>query len=594
MRFRDTATAWELAAASLIVALIILGVAALTRWVHPGSTLATIVWAVCYVGLIVKDLGARLAFVVTAAICISVVPFLYALVLFIQLPLVAFGLTPFHAHVLFVRSLYGALVGASVAFFAFRERAEAMADEILPNLGRSGYRLRWGEMFNLSAPKSSAAIALVLLVPCLFVLPATTGGVVASGVIWGIATGVVEVLIALQVENQSMRQGWSRVALLEILTGILIVAEVGYYWIDRDQFRWFMEFLPAGAACYAATYGLIHLTTIVMARLGVRVRPTWHGDEVPDAATAAFTAVATGNVPEKIADAVRGYLDRDSHRTVRIRLATGEEVEMTGPAVEPILAAMLSRPAPAAAALVRRALIVATAGYADPALAGLRGPTRDADTLARALGDPATGGFEVDLLMDGDGATVRQRIAAFFAGRGPDDLVILHVSGHVVIDAAGLLHLAARDTELAALDGTGIPASFIRDQLDRTGSHRVVLILDCCFSKVRAPGTPDVVPVAEAFGAGAGRTVLTASTTTEYTFEGTDLTRSRPRPSVFTTALANGLATGEADLDGNGEITVGELYDYASARMRRLAPDPTPMTWGDGQISVAGAARSTE
>jgi hypothetical protein len=83
-----------------------------------------------------------------------------------------------------------------------------------------------------------------------------------------------------------------------------------------------------------------------------------------------------------------------------------------------------------------------------------------------------------------------------------------------------------------------------------------MLILDCCYSEALAPGTPEpadhVVHVAEAFGAGAGRTVLTASSNSEYTFEGTDLTRSQPQPSVFTTALANGLATGEADRDGNG------------------------------------------
>jgi hypothetical protein len=31
--------------------------------------------------------------------------------------------------------------------------------EIVPKLDRPGYRLRWGELFNLSGPKSSAAIA---------------------------------------------------------------------------------------------------------------------------------------------------------------------------------------------------------------------------------------------------------------------------------------------------------------------------------------------------------------------------------------------------------------------------------------------------
>jgi Caspase domain len=588
MGFRGTGTLGDLVTPWRVVgAFGFIGLFAYLLWGHPGNAVVTIVWAVSYAALIVKDLGVRLAFVTTAAIGVSVVPLLYALVLLIQLPLVVSGLTPFHAHVYFVRSLYGALAGAAIGFFAFKDRAESMAEEMVPKLARPGYRVRWGQLFDLSAPRSAAAIALVLLVPCLFVVPGTTGGVVVSGVLWGIMTGLVEVLIALRVEGRSVRQGWKRVAVVEMLTGILFVFEVGYYWIDRDQFRWYMAFLPAGAICYAATYGLIHLTTITMARLGV-TWPAWKGDdEVPGRAAAAITAVATGQVLNRIL----GHLDRNSARTVRIRLPNGDEVALDDPAAESSIAGIPARARTETAA--RRALIVATGGYDDPALAGLRGPTRDADTLARVYGDPATGGFEVDLLIDGDGSTVRQRIAVFFAERGRDDLLMLHVSGHVVIDAGGRLHLAVRDTELAALDATGVPVSFIRD---RFGSHRVVVILDCCSIEALAAGTPTptdhVVPVGEAFGAGGRRTVLTASSTIEYTFAGTDLTRSRPQPSMFTAALATGLTTGEADLDGDGEITVDELYEYARERTRRHAPDQTPMMWGDGTVTVASAARA--
>jgi hypothetical protein len=54
------------------------------------------------------------------------------------------------------------------------------------------------------------------------------------------------------------------------------------------------------------------------------------------------------------------------------------------------------------------------------------------------------------------------------------------------------------------------------------------------------------------------------------------------------------LATGKADLDGNGEITVDELYDYASEQVRRHAPDQKPMKWSDGADGKTPVARSTQ
>lgn len=149
MRFHDDGTRWELVRALAVVAFA-LGLVALLVWGHPSQTFVTVVWVVSYASLIVKDLGVRLAFLATVAICMLAVPFPYALVLLIQLPPVVFGFTPFHVHVYFVRSLYGALAGAGFGFTAFKDRVEGTADEILPNLGRPGYRLRWGKLFDPS------------------------------------------------------------------------------------------------------------------------------------------------------------------------------------------------------------------------------------------------------------------------------------------------------------------------------------------------------------------------------------------------------------------------------------------------------------
>lgn len=56
--------------------------------------------------------------------------------------------------------------------------------------------------------------------------------------------------------------------------------------------------------------------------------------------------------------------------------------------------------------------------------------------------------------------------------------------------------------------------------------------------------------------------MITASSAMEYAFEGDQLGDQRQgRPSVFTSAVVEGLATGEADQDEDGWVSLDELYD---------------------------------
>jgi len=83
--------------------------------------------------------------------------------------------------------------------------------------------------------------------------------------------------------------------------------------------------------------------------------------------------------------------------------------------------------------------------------------------------------------------------------------------------------------------------------------------------------------VLDNFSGGRGRAVITASNSMEYAFEGSTLTdESDVRPSVFTAALVEGLATGDADRDEDGWISLGELYDYLFDRVREQNPNQTP------------------
>jgi formylglycine-generating enzyme required for sulfatase activity len=101
-----------------------------------------------------------------------------------------------------------------------------------------------------------------------------------------------------------------------------------------------------------------------------------------------------------------------------------------------------------------------------------------------------------------------------------------------------------------------------------------VVILDCCFSGAIAKGMSvkddGTVNVKEQLG-GKGRAILTSSTSTQYSFEqeGSEL-------SVYTQYLVEGIEKGAADKDDDGWISVDELHEYASSKVREAAPAMTP------------------
>jgi uncharacterized caspase-like protein len=224
----------------------------------------------------------------------------------------------------------------------------------------------------------------------------------------------------------------------------------------------------------------------------------------------------------------------------------------------------------------RSALILASYDYEDPGLRMLRAPARDAEALARVLQDPEIGNFEVRTVLNQPAHVVSLAVEEFFADRKPDDLLVLHFSGHGLKDDSGELYFAAADTRLLRLESTSVSAAFVNRQMSRSRSRRVVLLLDCCyagaFERGMVPKADEAVHVDEQFG-GRGRAVVTASGAMEFAFENAELTfSSELRPSVFTRAVVDGLETGDADRDQDGYVDLDELYDYVYDRVRDATP----------------------
>jgi hypothetical protein len=234
------------------------------------------------------------------------------------------------------------------------------------------------------------------------------------------------------------------------------------------------------------------------------------------------------------------------------------------------------------------ALIIGNSQYEDACLSRLAAPDVDVRSLATVLKAPRIGGFdEVTPLLNEGLATVRKAIARFFDQKHRDDLLLLYFSGHGVRDEQGHLYLAVRDTERAVLAGTAIEASYITARMDRSASKRLVLVLDCCHSGAFGYGSKAAqgasVGTATAFeGTGRGRVVLTATDSTQFAWEG-DQVVGDVENSLFTHYLIDGLNSGAADRDEDGEITIDELYDYVYEKVLSETPKQTPGKWAYGQ-----------
>jgi len=231
----------------------------------------------------------------------------------------------------------------------------------------------------------------------------------------------------------------------------------------------------------------------------------------------------------------------------------------------------------------REALIVANDVYEHEGLGRLRAPAADAQALASVLGDPGIGGFDVQVVRNESAHVIQGRIEDLLADRRPDDVVLLHFSCHGLKSESGELFFAARNTRPNRLGSTAVPADFVQRCIRASRSRSIVLFLDCCYGgafsqgvTVRAAGDVNVLDSFPAGRLGRGRAVITASSATEYAFEGDQLADDHSRPSVFTSALVEGLATGDADRDQDGWVSLNELYDYVFDRVRDQNPQQTP------------------
>ena len=228
----------------------------------------------------------------------------------------------------------------------------------------------------------------------------------------------------------------------------------------------------------------------------------------------------------------------------------------------------------------RYAVIVSIGNYQDARIPKLRFTRADAESFYQYLIDPDRGGFSsenVRLLIDEQATlkNLRSTIGTWLAERAkPEDTVILYYSGHggLGADLSGEAvdgknrYLINYDADPDDLYATSLPNPELALMLARIQSQKLVFFLDCCYSGGTASGNGIIksfnpsasVVKSDVYApfAGQGRAVISASRADQVSYEIPEL-----QHGIFTYHLLRGL-NGEADRDGDGAITLFELYPY--------------------------------
>lgn len=226
--------------------------------------------------------------------------------------------------------------------------------------------------------------------------------------------------------------------------------------------------------------------------------------------------------------------------------------------------------------MAKFALLIGVSEYSE-GLRPISSAILDVEAMRRVLEHPDMGAFDqVTVLPNPDKGSMEKAVDDLFADRQKDDLVLLYFSGHGLKAQNARFFLSTRETGRDQNGdfrrATALAASKLQEYITDSRSQRQIIILDCCFSGALVQGMPikGELNIQEELG-GKGRAILTSSSPIEYSFESEDNDLS-----IYTKYLVEGIETGAADKDGDQLISVNELHEYASERVKEAAPAMTP------------------
>lgn len=229
----------------------------------------------------------------------------------------------------------------------------------------------------------------------------------------------------------------------------------------------------------------------------------------------------------------------------------------------------------------RWAIIVGISKYQDASL-NLQYADRDAEKLYQLLRTPSGGHFQEDFIckLTNKAATtgnIVRALRAFLKKPAREDLVIIYFACHGAPDPERPenVYILTHDTNPADIAGTALPVGDINRALrDTLHSEKVIILADTCHSAaigggIRSRAIDESTALINRYlqdisTARGGTALLTSAEAREVSFEDKKWGGGH---GVFTYYLLQGLK-GEADVNNNGFVTVGELFEYVRENVK--------------------------
>ena len=228
----------------------------------------------------------------------------------------------------------------------------------------------------------------------------------------------------------------------------------------------------------------------------------------------------------------------------------------------------------------RVALLVGVDEYDDSELQGLSYSAKDANDLARVLGDAEIGNYDEIVVLTDPARTTREGIAQAIEDVGAtlqrDDTFFLYLSGHGTLTLDPVegteLWFLPTDGDLSHPRESAIPVEWLEDAVNNAGAKRRVLVLDTCHNGRDKSGLSDTTRSRLASLRGdppAPRSAAEVSESEARLYAAQYYQPAMEDPElgngVYTHFLIKALTSGAstADLNGDGLVDVTEAHDYA-------------------------------
>src|SRR5262245_1291331 len=230
-------------------------------------------------------------------------------------------------------------------------------------------------------------------------------------------------------------------------------------------------------------------------------------------------------------------------------------------------------------------------------IAGLSFAARDARALARLVRDEHVCGFPRDrVVLLADDKACRANLVRHLSRWLPQEakgaeLVLIYFAGHGTVEVVGGReegYLLPHDADPDEVLTHGVAMGDVARWIDGIDARAVIVCLDCCHAGgiLPAPGVSlrasdrdmQLRPSLLQQLGGRGRFLIASCDRGQKSIEAEAL-----RHGLFTYHLLRGL-TGAGDRDGDGCVSVAELFSYVASAVSRdargkFAREQTPWTW---------------